>query len=367
MRRFIYLILTVIIFNLFVQLKDGQTSPKPHISASNAVLLEANSKRVLYEKESDKQVPIASITKVMTAIVAIEYGQLDDVVSVSERAIQTEGSSIYLKKGEKMTLEDLLYGLMLRSGNDAANAIAEHIGGSIEGFVHLMNEKAAYIGMTRTNFMNPHGLDDENHYSTAYDIAILMSYAMENDIFQTVSSTKSYMSSNRTYAWHNKNKLLTSLYEYCNGGKTGFTRRAGRTLVTTAQKNEMDLIAVTLNAPDDWNDHIALYEWGYLTYELIQLERERKQTYVIANEKMSGYIENDFFYPLTESERKQIRKKVRLYRNIKDDHDREIGTITFEINDEEVIKRIYKRKRSNHFLNVYKNMLFDMIGWKHDG
>lgn len=350
-----------------MQPKDGQTSPKPYVSAANAVLLEANSNRVLYEKESDEQVPIASITKVMTAIVAIEYGQLDDVVSVSERAIQTEGSSIYLNKGEQMTLEDLLYGLMLRSGNDAANAIAEHIGGSIEGFVHLMNEKAAYIGMTRTNFANPHGLDDDKHYSTAYDIAILMSYAMKNEIFQTISSTKSYMSSNRTYAWHNKNKLLTSLYEHCNGGKTGFTRRAGRTLVTTAQKNGMDLIAVTLNAPNDWNDHISLYEWGYSTYELIQLERERKQTYVIANEKTKGYIENDFFYPLAESERKQVRKKVQLYRYEKDYPSREIGKIIFEIDDEEVIKRIYKSKRKNRFSHTFKNTFFDMIGWKHDG
>lgn len=364
MRRFIYLLVVTVVFCAMLQPKTGQTSTKPYVSATNAVLLEAHSNRVLYDKAKDEQVPIASITKVMTAIVAIEYGSLDDVVAVSERAIQTEGSSIYLKTGEKMTLEDLLYGLMLRSGNDAANAIAEHIGGSIEGFVHLMNAKAAYIGMTQTNFANPHGLDDDNHYSTAYDIAILMSYAMKNETFQTISSTKSYLSSNRTYAWHNKNKLLTSLYEYCNGGKTGFTRRAGRTLVTTAHKNDMDLIAVTLNAPNDWNDHIALYEWGYNTFELIQLEEEKKQTYVLDDKKMSGYIENALYYPLTELERKQIRKKVLLHREEAAKSEREIGAIIYEVNDEAVMKKIYKRKRSKRFAQVYKETLFDLIGWK---
>ena len=153
---------------------------------------------------------------------------------------------------------------MLRSGNDAAVAIAEHVGGSVEGFVFLMNQKAAEIGMRNTHFANPHGLDDsENHYSTAYDMALLMQYAMKNKEFRKISGTEVYRApaapgEDWDRVWRNKNKLLTSLYEYCTGGKTGYTKRAKRTLVTTASKGGMDLIAVTLDAPDDWNDHIAM-------------------------------------------------------------------------------------------------------------
>ena len=199
----------------------------------------------------------------MTAIIAIESGKMKEKVTVSREAIYTEGSSIYLEQGEKMTLEDLVYGLMLRSGNDAAVAIAEHVGGSVEGFVYLMNEKAKWLGMTNTHFDNPHGLDSDNHYSSAYDMAILMRYAMNNEKYREISGTSSYKSERRTYSWINKNKLLTQYYEYCTGGKTGFTKKTGRTLVSTASKDGMDLIAVTLNAPDDWKDHIHMYEWGF--------------------------------------------------------------------------------------------------------
>ena len=238
-----------------------------NVSAENAILLEQSTGEVLYEKNAHNKQQIASITKVMTAIIAIESSQMNEKAKTSRRAIYTEGSSIYLEKGEEMTIEDLVYGLMLRSGNDAAVAISEHIGGSVEGFVHLMNEKAKWLGMTNTHFANPHGLTDENHYSTAYDMAILMQYAMDNDTFKKITSTKSYKAANRTYYWQNKNKLLTMYYDYCTGGKTGFTRKSGRTLITTAHKNELDLIAVTLNAPDDWKDHINLYEKGFDYYE----------------------------------------------------------------------------------------------------
>lgn len=238
-----------------------------NVSAENAILLEQSTGEVLYEKNAHNKQQIASITKVMTAIIAIESSQMNEKAKTSRRAIYTEGSSIYLEQGEEMTIEDLVYGLMLRSGNDAAVAISEHIGGSVEGFVHLMNEKAKWLGMTNTHFANPHGLTDENHYSTAYDMAILMQYAMDNDTFKKITSTKSYKAANRTYYWQNKNKLLTMYYDYCTGGKTGFTRKSGRTLITTAHKNELDLIAVTLNAPDDWKDHINLYEKGFDYYE----------------------------------------------------------------------------------------------------
>lgn len=155
----------------------------------------------------------------MTAIIAIESGKMDEMATASRSAIYTEGSSIYLEQGEDMKLEDLVYGLMLRSGNDAAVTIAEHVGGSEEGFVYMMNEKAKWLGMTNTHFDNPHGLDSETHYSTAYDMAILTRYAMENKIFQEISGTETYMAESRSYSWKNKNRLLTQFYEYCTGGK----------------------------------------------------------------------------------------------------------------------------------------------------
>lgn len=236
---------------------------EPYVSAQNAILMDQETGEVLYEVNGDEQTSIASITKIMTAIIAIELGVLSDEIETSELATLVEGSSIYLEQDEVMTLEDLLYGLLLRSGNDAAIAISEHIGGSEEGFVFLMNEKAKWLGMTNSHFTNPHGLHDEDHYSTAYDMALLMKYAMNNKKFQEISGTKNYQSDNRTYLWKNKNRLLTDLYSYCTGGKTGYTKNAGRTLVTTANKDDRYLIAVTLNAPNDWEDHKAMFEWGF--------------------------------------------------------------------------------------------------------
>jgi D-alanyl-D-alanine carboxypeptidase len=234
-----------------------------HVSANNAVLIQQTTGEILYEKNAHDKQSIASITKIMTAIIAIESGKMQEIAKTSRRAIYMEGSSIYLEQGENMSVEDLVFGLMLRSGNDAAIAISEHVAGSMEGFVYLMNEKARWLGMTNTHFDNPHGLDSDSHYSTAYDMALLMRYAMENDQFKVITGTTFHQAENRSYGWGNKNKLLTSLYEYCIGGKTGYTRKSGRTLTTAAHKNQTDLIAVTLNGPNDWQDHIQMYEWGF--------------------------------------------------------------------------------------------------------
>ena len=235
--------------------------------------MEQQSGRILYEKEAHEVRRIASITKIMTAILAIESGKLNDSVKVTENAVRAEGSSIYLKPGETIKLEDLVYGMMLRSGNDAAAAIAEHVGGSLEGFVYLMNQKASEIGMDQTHFANPHGLDDhEDHYSTAYDMALLTRYAMSNDTYKQISGTKVHRAPNPTEnwdrVWKNKNRLLTELYDYTTGGKTGYTKRAKRTLVTTATKGDLNLIAVTLNGPDDWNDHIKCTKMVFIILNL---------------------------------------------------------------------------------------------------
>ncbi|WP_096201023.1 D-alanyl-D-alanine carboxypeptidase family protein [Bacillus sp. FJAT-45350] len=290
------------------------------ISAQGAILIEQESGRVLYGKNEHTQMRIASITKIMTAILAIESGKLEEEVTVSNNASGTEGSSLYLKPGEKLPLEDLVYGLMLRSGNDSAVAIAEYVGGSLEGFIYLMNEKAKEIGMSRTVFNNPHGLDDhEEHYSTAYDMAILTQYAMKNETFREVSSTKSYRAPQEEEEWdriwQNKNRLLTQLYKHSTGGKTGYTKRAKRTLVSTATKDEMDLIVVTLNAPSDWNDHMNLFNWAFDSFEVKQLVEEglvkgiKDEFY-----RDKVYAPYSFEYPLSANEADAVKKDITLYR-----------------------------------------------------
>lgn len=276
MRLFFGFILCVSLF--FFLPENGQAAPD--VSAAQAILMDAESGQVLFEKDAFEARPIASITKIMTAILAIESGKMDEKATVSRNAIYTEGSSIYLEQGENITIKDLVYGLMLRSGNDAAVAIAEHIGESEEGFVYLMNEKAMWLGMDQTHFTNPHGLDDEEHYSSAYDMALLTREAMKNKQFREISGSTSYLSENRSYSWRNKHKLVTGYYENATGGKTGYTKQTGRTLVTTAEKNGHSLIVVTLNAGNDWNDHIALFEWGFeeLTENSPEKETEVKET-----------------------------------------------------------------------------------------
>lgn len=271
---------------------NGQASI--HVSAENAVLIEQSSGEVLFEKNAHEKSKVASITKMMTAIIAIESGKMNEKVVTSRRAIYTEGSSIYLEQGEKMDVEDLVYGLMLRSGNDAAVAISEHVGGSVEGFVYLMNEKARWLGMINTNFDNPHGLDSDNHYSTAYDMSLLLRYAMNNKTYQKIVGTTIYQAKERSYAWRNKNKLL-SFYNYCTGGKTGYTKVSGRTLATTANKGSVNLIAVTLNAPDDWRDHMNMYEWGFNNYEMETTQSGGEYPYKLneTNETKTRYIATD--------------------------------------------------------------------------
>lgn len=295
---------------MFFLILPVQIQAEIDVSAERAILMDQTSGRVLFEKDSDTEALIASITKIMTAIVAIEHGDMEEQVDISDQAIGVEGSSIYLEKNDQMTLEDLLYGLMLRSGNDAAVAISEQVAGSQEGFVHLMNQKAEWIGMNHTHFDNPHGLDADRHFSTAYDMALLTKYAMNNEAFRTIFATKSYQASHRDFAWRNKNKLLTSLYENSTGGKTGFTKAAGRTLVSTAEKDGQRLIAVTLNAPDDWQDHISLFEWGFDHYESTLIQEDGVYTFNLGNQIKQGAIKEEVYYPLTDDEKNNVSIKT---------------------------------------------------------
>ena len=232
-------------------------------SAASAILVDADSGRVLYEQNADAKMLIASTTKILTALVAIREGDLSQVVTVKREATLTEGSSMYLKEGEQLTLEALLYGLLLCSGNDAAVAIADAVGGSQAGFVKLMNETARELGMEHSSFANPNGLDDEDHYSTARDMAKLACAAVNNETLMRIASTRTVTIGGRTMTNHNK---LLSYMDGCIGLKTGYTKAAGRTLVSCAERNGQRLVAVTLQDGNDWADHQALYEYGFATY-----------------------------------------------------------------------------------------------------
>ena len=350
------------------------------VSASSAILMEQQSGRILYEKEAHEVRRIASITKIMTAILAIESGKLNDSVKVTENAVRAEGSSIYLKPGETIKLEDLVYGMMLRSGNDAAAAIAEHVGGSLEGFVYLMNQKASEIGMDQTHFANPHGLDDhEDHYSTAYDMALLTRYAMSNDTYKLISGTKVHRAPNPTEnwdrVWKNKNRLLTELYDYTTGGKTGYTKRAKRTLVTTATKGDLNLIAVTLNGPDDWNDHINMYENGFHNFELVKvLKKGIIKEVEDALYKKKVYIKQDILYPITKEERDLFRVEFKLQEFKKEwrDLDKEpdvVGKALIYFEEQQIKEvplyyRKTKSKEDQSFMDYFKSIFFIHLGVK---
>ena len=233
-------------------------------SARSAIIIESGFGNVLYEKNAHTRATMASTTKIMTALCAIEEGNLDSKIKVHDSAVGVEGSSMYLTKGEEITLRELVYGLMLSSGNDAAVAIACAVSGSVEEFAKLMNEKAESIGAKNTQFKNPNGLDEEGHYTTAYDLAMITAHAMKNEEFRKIVSTYQTTVSgpeNKRYLT-NHNKLL-KMMDGCIGVKTGFTKKSGRCLVSACERDGMEVVAVTLNAPDDWNDHMAMTDYAY--------------------------------------------------------------------------------------------------------
>lgn len=278
-------------------------------SASSAILVEAESGRVLYEHNAHEPRLIASITKLMTALVALESGcDLQTPVTIPPEAVGVEGSSIYLQPGETTTLEVLLYGMMLKSGNDAAMSIACLCGGTPEAFVDQMNQKAAELGMTNSHFENPHGLNAEGHYSSAYDMALLARACLENETLAKIVSTKYASFGSRSF--RNHNKLLWN-YEGCIGLKTGYTEKAGRTLVSAAEKNGMTLIAVTLSAPDDWNDHAKLFDWGFQNYTMVEVTQEgavwgRLPVSGGLNSFVSAAAANPMRYPLKADDRPEL-------------------------------------------------------------
>lgn len=246
------------------------------LSAESACLIVGKTGEVVYSENESTKMKMASTTKIMTALLATESGKMGEVASVSKTAESQEGSSIYLRAGEKIVLRDLVYGLMLNSGNDAAIAIAEHVSGSVEAFSEDMTERAKEIGAENTSFKNPNGLDEDGHYTTAYDLAIIAAEAMKNDEFAEIVSTKSKTAKTENGSvlyFTNHNKLL-KLYDGAVGVKTGFTKASGRCLVSAAERDGILLVAVTLNAPDDWNDHKKMLDYGFSKVSLVPVVRE---------------------------------------------------------------------------------------------
>lgn len=254
------------------------------VHADSYCVLSEDDNTVIEEKNMNEPQSVASISKIMTAIIAIEEGNLKETWNIGDEINLADGSSIYLKVGQKVSLQDLLYGLMLRSGNDAAIAIATHVKGNVDDFVKEMNKKAKQIGMLNTTFHNPSGLDEEDggNISTAYDMALLMSYAMKNEDFQKITSSKYYTSA-WNYRWKNKNRLLFE-FPFTTGGKTGFTKKAGRTLVTSASHDGVNSVVVTLRSSDDFAFHESKHQQVFEKYQTKVLLK--KGTYRIGKKQI---------------------------------------------------------------------------------
>ncbi|MER2105755.1 MAG: D-alanyl-D-alanine carboxypeptidase family protein [Solibacillus sp.] len=238
-------------------------------ATSSYAVIDGQTGRLLLGTAPHAQLPIASLTKMWTAFVVVTYSNLADEVTISDAAVRSEGSSIYLEAGDVWTVEELLHGLMLRSGNDAAHALAEHTGGSVEGFVYLMNDLANKYGLANTMFTNPSGLHDDQHMSTAYDTAKMLQIAMQNEDFRRIASTPLYKG---RVAWQNKHRLIHEEIGMI-AGKTGFTKKAGRTLASFFEREQKQMIVVTLNEPDDWNKHRLLVNMIDSTYEVIEVAK----------------------------------------------------------------------------------------------
>ncbi len=284
----------------------------PALCAKRAILLDAESGRVLYEKDADEKSLIASTTKIMTGLLVCEHGDLDEQFTVPDLAVGVEGSSMYLKAGEQVTPRALLYGMMLRSGNDAATALAIYLAGSCEAFAAQMNTRAQELELQHTHFANPHGLDSEENYSTARDLAALAREALKNETFREVVSTKSITAAERCLTNHNK---LLWRYDGAIGVKTGYTKAAGRILVSAAERDGRTLIAVTICDPDDWRDHVRLLDYGFSQYAQAEFAAEGElvgRAVVVDGEEPSVALvtREALRYPMLPDERAQLQLRV---------------------------------------------------------
>lgn len=317
-----------------------QAAEAPAVSAASAVLMDGETGRILYANNENEPRAIASITKLMTALVAAEWaqGDLSRTVTIRQEWTGIEGTSLYLRAGEKLTLETLLYGLLLHSGNDAAVALAASCAGDVETFVGWMNQRAQDLGMTNTHFSDPNGLGDENHYSTALDMARLGAACLQNPTVAKITATRSITLEGRSFTNHNK---LLWLYPGCTGMKTGYTRQAGRTLVSSAEKDGQTLICVTLNDRNDWTDHQALLDYGFETFPRQVLAEEGETFRQVPVEgsllhQVPAVARGEVAWPLREGE--TVRTEIDLPASVQAPVTQgEIaGTVTFYVGDRKV-------------------------------
>lgn len=338
------------------------------ISAQSYIVIDKESNRILEGSNYYDSHLIASTTKIMTAIIAIENKSLDEKVVVSKEVLKAYGSNIYIEVGEKLTLKDLLYGLMLRSGNDAAIEISRVVAGNMDNMAKLMNEKAKALNMTNTLFINASGLENEEglgNKSTAYDMALLMSYALKNKVFTQIIGTENYktQSSYKSYVWHNKNKLLYS-YEYCIGGKTGFTKKARRTLVTAAKKEDKTLVVVTLNDPDDFADHKALYEKNFKKYNLVKVLDKNSFKIDTQGTYDQVYLKNDLKVLLTSDEEKNIKINYDLVKKDSYEDNETVGSVVVKLKGKVIAKEdILARKNEKIQENFWRKVLDFLMFW----
>ena len=356
MKKIVLFSFFIIMFFCFINVGNASTS-----SASSYILMDETTGRVLASKDANSKRLIASITKIMTTVIAIESGKVDDIVIVDEAVLKAYGSGIYIEVGEEVLLKDLLYGLMLRSGNDAAMMIARHVAGSEEEFVKMMNDKARELGMKNTIFYNSSGLPTPSgNYSSCYDMALLTRYAMKYDFYKEIVSTEKYkvITNKKTYVWNNKNKLLR--YDYITGGKTGYTEESGRTLVSTATIDDMNLIVVTIRDSDDWNTHLELYEYArnnYIGYKVLNKNKFR----VIGDNYYNDstfYIKNDVYIPLKKSEKGSLVSHIVMEKKKNYYNDEKIGVNQIYLDDNLLYEEdIYIIKKDN----VRRKSIFDKI------
>ncbi|QSX06799.1 D-alanyl-D-alanine carboxypeptidase [Sedimentibacter sp. zth1] len=305
MIKFLCLILLCNLLSVKVYADD-----MPFVNAEAYIVIDADSGRIIASKNADKKMYMASTTKIMTAILAIEeYKNLNDIVCIPAKCTNIEGSSLYLIPNQKAKMIDLLYGVMLRSGNDAATSVAYFAGNkNVDNFVDKMNLKALKLGAYNTNFVNPHGLHDKNHYTTAYDLAIITKYALRNELFRKIAATKQYNNSENNFYFINKNKVVYQ-YKYGTGVKIGYTKVAGRCLVASAKKDEMELIVVVLNDSEWFRDSYKVFDYAFENYRKYNIVDE-KQLMLIDDEKKPVLADSGFSYILTEEEKENISIKI---------------------------------------------------------
>ena len=320
----VFLLILIFPFNIYAYSDTSHSS----------IVMDIDSGRILYKNNIDNTMLIASTTKIMTAIIAIEKGNLNKKIIVGNEVLKMYGTNIYVEVGEKIKIKDLIYGLLLRSGNDASVVLAKEVAGNEKKFVKLMNKKANKLGMKNTIFKNPHGLDENTqNYSTARDMAILSRYVYKNKFYKIVTATKKHQISTgkKTYLWYNKNKLLTD-YKFCTGGKNGFTPNAGKTLVTTASNNNLNLTIVSLDDNNSYKNHKELYEYIFNKYKKYKIIDKNKFTISKKIYNGKAYIKKSFYYPLTKEEVDNVKTVIRIDKYVNN----RIGNIDIYLNKSKI-------------------------------